>query len=98
MADCQNALKESDDDVEKAIEHLRKRVWRPHRTKPDAKRTKGRSQHISIRGNRMSILVEINCETDFVARNDEFQAFVKDVALQIAASKPSYVKREDIHC
>ena len=44
----------------------------------------------------IGVLVEVNCETDFVARNDEFQAFVKDVALQVAASKPSYVKREDI--
>ena len=47
-------------------------------------------------GSRIGVLVEVNCETDFVARNDQFQAFVKDIALQIAASSPSFIKREDI--
>jgi elongation factor Ts len=47
-------------------------------------------------GNRIGVLVEVNCETDFVARNEEFQSFVKDIALQVAASSPSFVKREDV--
>ncbi|MEK7268633.1 MAG: elongation factor Ts, partial [Nitrospirota bacterium] len=47
-------------------------------------------------GSRIGVLVEVNCETDFVARNDEFQAFVKDIALQIAASSPSFIRRQDI--
>ena len=96
IMDCQNALKESDNDVEKAIEHLRKKGLATAQKKAGRETNEGTISAYIHPGNRIGVLVEVNCETDFVARNEEFQAFVKDIALQIAASKPSYVKREDI--
>lgn len=96
ILDCQNALKESGDDVEKAIEHLRKKGLVTAQKKAGRETNEGLISAYIHPGNRIGVLVEVNCETDFVARNEEFQAFVKDIALQIAASKPTYVKREDI--
>ena len=95
MTDAKKALDESNGDFDKALEAMRKKGM----TK--AEKRGEREARAGIIGtynhdSRIGVLVEVNCETDFVARNDEFQAFVKDVALQIAASKPSYVKREDI--
>jgi elongation factor Ts len=94
--DCQNALKESGNDVDKAIEHLRKKGLATAQKKAGRETNEGTISAYIHPGNRIGVLVEVNCETDFVARNEEFQAFVKDIALQIAASKPSYVKRQDI--
>jgi elongation factor Ts len=96
ILDCQNALKENENDVEKAIEHLRKKGLATAQKKAGRETNEGTISAYIHPGNRIGVLVEVNCETDFVARNEEFQAFVKDVALQIAASKPSYVKRDDI--
>src|SRR5919112_4907215 len=96
ILDCQNALKENGNDVEKAIEHLRKKGLATAQKKAGRETNEGLISAYIHPGNRIGVLVEVNCETDFVARNEEFQAFVKDIALQIAASKPSYVKREDI--
>ena len=96
IMDCQNALKESGNDVEKAIEHLRKKGLATAQKKAGRETNEGTISAYIHPGNRIGVLVEVNCETDFVARNEEFQAFVKDIALQIAASKPSYVRREDI--
>ena len=96
IMDCQNALKENENDIEKAIEHLRKKGLATAQKKAGRETNEGTISAYIHPGNRIGVLVEVNCETDFVARNEEFQAFVKDIALQIAASKPSYVNREDI--
>jgi elongation factor Ts len=94
--DCQKALVESGDDIEKAIEHLRQKGLAAAQKKAGRETNEGIISSYIHPGSRIGVLVEVNCETDFVARNDEFQAFVRDLALQIAASNPSFVKREDI--
>lgn len=96
ILDCQKALVESGNDIEKAIEHLRQKGLAAAQKKAGRETNEGLISSYIHPGNRIGVLVEVNCETDFVARNEEFQAFVKDLALQIAASGPSYVKREDI--
>jgi elongation factor Ts len=96
ILDCQSALQENDNDIEKATDHLRKKGL------ADAQKKQGRETKEGIisayihPGSKIGVLLEVNCETDFVARNEEFQIFVKDLAMQIAAASPSYVKREDI--
>ncbi len=96
ILDCQKALVESGDDIEKAIEHLRQKGLAAAQKKAGRETNEGIISSYIHPGSRIGVLVEVNCETDFVARNDEFQAFVRDLALQIAASNPSFVKREDI--
>lgn len=96
ILDCQNALKESGNDLEKAIEHLRQKGLATAQKKAGRETNEGTIAAYIHPGSRIGVLVEVNCETDFVARNEEFQAFVKDLALQIAAASPSYVKREDV--
>lgn len=96
MMECKNALIEAEGNEEKAVEILRKRGL------ASAKKREGRiaaegivGQYIHM-GGKVGVLVEINCETDFVARGDEFQQLVKDVAMHIAAAEPRYVSREDV--
>ncbi|HKE57088.1 MAG TPA: translation elongation factor Ts [Pyrinomonadaceae bacterium] len=96
MMECKNALVESQGDEEKAIEILRKRGL------ASAKKREGRiaaegivGQYIHM-GGKVGVLVEVNCETDFVARGDEFQQLVKDVAMHIAAAEPRFVTREEV--
>ncbi len=96
ILDCQKALVESGNDIEKAIEHLRQKGLAAAQKKAGRETNEGLIAAYVHPGNRIGVLVELNCETDFVARNEEFQSFVKDIALQIAASSPSFVKREDI--
>ena len=96
ILDCQKALVEAGNDIEKAIEHLRQKGLAAAQKKAGRETNEGIISSYIHPGARIGVLVEVNCETDFVARNDEFQAFVKDLALQIAASNPSFVKREDI--
>ena len=96
ILDCQKALTESGNDVEKAIEHLRQKGLAAAQKKAGRETNEGLISAYIHPGSRIGVLLEVNCETDFVARNEEFQAFVKDLALQIAASSPSYVRREDI--
>ncbi|TAJ07115.1 MAG: translation elongation factor Ts [Nitrospirae bacterium] len=96
ILDCQKALVESGDDIEKAIEHLRQKGLAAAQKKAGRETNEGIISSYIHPGSRIGVLVEVNCETDFVARNDEFQSFVRDLALQIAASNPSFVKREDI--
>lgn len=95
IMDCKAALIEAKCDTEKAIEILRKKGLAA------AARRAGRiaAQGIIdsyIHLGKIGVLVEINCETDFVARNIEFQSFVKDIAMQIAATNPQYISREDV--
>jgi len=96
ILDCQKALVEAGNDIEKAIEHLRQKGLAAAQKKAGRETNEGLIASYVHPGNRIGVLVEVNCETDFVARNEEFQSFVKDIALQVAASSPSFVKREDV--
>ncbi len=96
ILDCQKALVESGNNIEKAIEHLRQKGLAAAQKKAGRETNEGTVAAYIHSGSRIGVLVEVNCETDFVARNDEFQAFVKDIALQIAASSPSFIRRQDI--
>jgi len=96
MMDCKKALNETSGDFEKAVEFLRKKGLAA------AAKTAGRtaadgaiSSYIHA-GGKIGVLLEVNCETDFVARNDAFQAFVRDVAMHVAAANPQYVRPEDV--
>ena len=93
---CQKALKESNGDVDKAVEILRKQGVALASKKAGRTAKEGRVESYIHQGGKIGVLVEINCESDFVARNDDFKTFVKDVAMQIAATNPMYVKREDV--
>ena len=96
MMDCKKALIECDGDFEKAVKFLREKGI------ADASKRSGRSTKEGIvysyihPGSKLGVLVEVNCETDFVARTADFQAFAKDVAMHIAASNPLYVKRDEV--
>ena len=96
ILDCQNALKETDSDIEKAIDLLRQRGLAAAQKKAGRETKEGVISSYIHAGSKIGVLVEVNCETDFVARNEEFQELVKDVALQIAAANPSFVKREQV--
>ena len=96
ILDCQYALKETHHDIEKAVDLLRQKGLAAAQKKAGRATKEGVISSYIHTGNKIGVLVEINCETDFVARNEAFQAFVKDVALQIAAANPTYVHREDV--
>jgi elongation factor Ts len=96
ILDCQKALLENGNNIEKAIEHLRQKGLAAAMKKASRETKEGLIASYIHPGSRIGVLLEVNCETDFVARNEEFQALVKDLALQIAAASPSYVKREDV--
>jgi elongation factor Ts len=96
--DCKKALEKFDGDIDKAVEFLKEEA-----IKAGVKlQGKGRAANEGIIGNyihhdqRLAVIVEINCETDFVANTDNFRAFAKDIAMHIANLKPQYVKREDV--
>jgi elongation factor Ts len=96
MMDCKKALQETGGDMEKAIEHLRK-IGAAVAAKKEGRATKDGLIYSYIHpGSRLGVLVEVACETDFVARTADFQAFVKDIAMHIAASSPVAVRREDV--
>jgi elongation factor Ts len=96
MMDCKAALEESGGDVDKAIEILRKKGL-AHAAKRAGRAAKdGIIGHYVHLGGKVAVLVEVNCETDFVARTPEFQTLAKEIAMHIAAASPTYVKREDI--
>jgi elongation factor Ts len=96
ILDCQSALKETSGDIEKAVDLLRQKGLAAAQKKAGRETKEGVISSYIHAGSKIGVLVEINCETDFVARNDEFQSLVKDVALQIAAANPGFVKREDV--
>jgi len=95
MMDCKKALMEVEGDLEKAVDFLREKGLAKAAKKAGRIAAEGVVASY-IHGTRIGVLVEINTETDFVAKNDEFKAFVKDVAMQIAASNPQYVAREEV--
>ena len=95
MLDCKKALEESNGDLEKANEWLRKRGI-AKAAKRAGKVTAEGTVASYIHGSRVGVLVEVNCETDFVAKNDDFQSFVNDIAMHIAAAAPQYLSREEV--
>jgi len=96
MMDCKKALTESGGDAAKAEEYLRKKGLASAAKKAGRVASEGAVGSYIHMGGKIGVLVEVNCETDFVARNEAFQALVKDVAMQIAASAPQWVRREEV--
>ncbi|UCH82892.1 MAG: translation elongation factor Ts [Candidatus Latescibacterota bacterium] len=96
LMDCKAALKESDGDLDKAVEYLRIKGLAAAQKKSERATSEGMVTSYVHPGNRIGVLVEISCETDFVARTDEFQNFGRDIAMQIAATAPLAVERADI--
>lgn len=95
MMDCKRALTEANGDMEKAIEVLREKGLASASKKAGRIAAEGLVESY-IHSGRIGVLVEVNCETDFVAKNDAFRSFVRDIAMHIAAANPTYVQREDI--
>ncbi len=96
MADCKKALVEVGGDVDKAIDYLRTKGLAKAAKKAGREATEGAVVSYIHGGGRIGVLVEINCETDFVARNEDFVSFTKEVALQIAAMNPQFVRKEEV--
>ena len=96
IMDCKRALADAGGDLEKAIDILRQKGLSAAAKKASRETKEGVIGSYIHGGGRIGVLVEVNCETDFVARNSEFQELVKDIAMQIAAANPSYVSREDV--
>jgi len=96
MMDCKTALSEAGGDIEKAIEVLRKKGVSLASKKSSRATKEGIvASYIHMNG-KIGVLLEVNCETDFVARNEEFQALVKDLTMQIAAAHPVYINKEEV--
>lgn len=96
MLECKKVLTETDGNIDEAIKLLRERGLAKAAKKADRIAAEGSVVSYIHGGGRIGVLVEINSETDFVAKNEEFQIFAKDVAMQIAAANPKYVRREEV--
>jgi len=96
IMDCKHALEASDGDMEKAIEWLRKKGMAKAQKRAGRVASEGLVHAYIHAGGKIGVLVEVNCETDFVARTEDFQKFVKEIAMQIAATNPLVVKKEDL--
>ncbi len=96
VVDCQNALKESKGDFDKALDVLRKKGVSLATKKSSRAAKQGKVEGYIHANGKIGVLVEVNCETDFVAKNEQFKVFCKDMAMQIAAANPQYVKKEDV--
>lgn len=96
MVDCKNALVEADGLIDEAIEHLRKKGMATASKKAGRIAAEGAVGSYIHMGGKVGVLLEINCESDFVARGEEFQQLVKDIAMHIAAVSPTFVRREDV--
>ncbi|MGZ4123411.1 MAG: translation elongation factor Ts [Tumebacillaceae bacterium] len=96
MMDCKKALVETNGDLDKAIDFLREKGLAAAAKKAGRIAAEGLVESYIHAGGKLGVLVEINCETDFVAKNDDFRNFVKDIAMHIAASKPLYITREEV--
>ncbi len=96
IGDCRNALEEAGQDIDKAVLILRRRGMELADKKQDRVAKEGRIEAYIHNGNKIGVLLEVNSETDFVARNSDFCQFTKDVAMQIAACSPAYIRREDV--
>jgi len=96
IIDCKTALRESEGNVDAAIDFLRRKGLATAAKKAGRIATDGLVSSYIHAGGKIGVLVEINCETDFVAKTEEFQIFVKNIAMHIAASNPQYIRREEI--
>ena len=96
MMDCKTALTETGGDFEKAVEYLRKKGLASAAKRAGRAAKDGMIGHYIHMGGKVGVLVEVNCETDFVARTEDFQLLAKELAMHIAAADPRYVKREDV--
>ncbi|MEY8382404.1 translation elongation factor Ts [Christensenellaceae bacterium 44-20] len=96
MMDCKKVLTEANGDMEKAIELLREKGLAAAVKKSSRIAAEGVVDSYIHMGGKIGVLLEVNCETDFVAKTDEFKALVKDIAMQIAAANPKYLRKEDV--
>ena len=96
LLDCQKALGEAAGDLDRALKLLRERGLAKAAKKSTRAATDGTVGAYIHPGGKIGVLIEVNCETDFVAKTDEFQALVKDLAMQVAAAAPRYVAREEV--
>jgi len=96
MMDCKKALTETDGNIDKAIEYLREKGLAAAAKKAGRIAAEGLVDSYIHGNGRIGVLVEVNIETDFAAANEDFKAFVKDIAMQIAAAKPEYVRKEEV--
>ena len=96
VAHCKKALEEAKGDIKKAAEILRKKGLEIAARKSERAAKEGRIEAYVHLGNKIGVLVEVNCESDFVARNSDFCQFTKDLSMQIAACSPAYLKKEDV--
>ncbi len=96
IMDCKRALQESAGDLEKAVDYLRQKGLASAAKKEGRDAAEGLVGSYLHGGGKIGVLVELNCETDFVARTPEFQALLKDIAMQIAAANPRYIRKEDV--
>lgn len=96
MLDCKKALEEANGDMTRAAEILREKGLAAAAKKASRIATEGVVESYIHGGGRIGVLVEVNCETDFVGKTDQFREFVRDIAMHIAASNPKYIRREDV--
>jgi len=96
MMDCKKALSECDGDMDNAVDFLRKKGLATAQKRAGRAMTEGTIQSYIHMGGKLGVLVEVNCETDFVARNEDFTAFTKNIAMHIAASNPLGIQAEDV--
>ena len=96
LMDCKEALKQSDGNMEKAMDYLREKGLAKLQKRMGKVASEGSIVSYIHTGGKIGAMVEVNCETDFVANTKEFQEFARDIAMQITASNPLYVKREDV--
>jgi elongation factor Ts len=96
MMDCKKALAETGGDFQKALDYLRQKGLATAAKRAGRVASEGRVGSYIHAGGKIGVMVEVNCETDFVAKTDDFQAFAKDIAMHIAASNPSYIRREEV--
>src|SRR4029077_19272958 len=96
IMDCKKALAESGGNLEKAVDYLRQKGLAAAAKKADRVASDGAGGAYVHPGGKIGVLVEINCQTDFVARTTEFQTLLKDIAMQVAAASPRYVRREEV--
>lgn len=96
ILDCRKALTEADGDYKKAVDYLREKGMATAAKRADRQASNGTVELYSHGGGRVGVMVEVNCETDFVARSEAFRQFAHEIALQIAASAPKYVSDKEI--
>lgn len=96
LMDCKEALRAANGDMEKAVDHLREKGLAKLAKRTGRAATEGVINSYIHTGGKIGAMVEVNCETDFVAKTSEFQTFAKDIAMQVTASNPLYVRREEI--